>query len=136
MQITSRDNSLLRQVRAVRDGKVDELIYVEGLRLCEEALRSRLTIEALVVSEELLRKERVAAVIQELSQAAKRVGSVSEKLLESVSYTKTPQGIIVLAQRPESSEIQVGTNLDASPLLVVLHQINNPVNVGAITLPP
>ena len=128
MQITSRDNSLLRQVRAVRDGKVDELIYVEGLRLCEEALRSRLTIEAVVVSEELLRKERVAAVIQELSQVSKRVGSVSEKLLESVSYTKTPQGIIVLAQRPESSEIQVGTN----PLLVVLHQINNPVNVGAI----
>jgi TrmH family RNA methyltransferase len=128
MQITSRDNSLLRQVRAVRDGKVDELIYVEGLRLCEEALRSRLTIEAVVVSEELLRKERVAAVIQELSQASKRFGSVSEKLLESVSYTKTPQGIIVLAQRPESSEIQVGTN----PLLVVLHEINNPVNVGAI----
>ena len=128
MQITSRDNSLLRQVRAVRDGKVDELIYVEGLRLCEEALRSRLTIEAVVVSEELLRKERIAAVIQELSQASKRFGSVSEKLLESVSYTKTPQGIIVLAQRPESSEIQVGTN----PLLVVLHEINNPVNVGAI----
>lgn len=128
MQITSRDNSLLRQVRAVRDGKVDDLIYVEGLRLCEEALRSRLTIEAVIVSEELLRKERVAGVIQELSQASKRFGSVSEKLLESVSYTKTPQGIIVLAQRPQSSEIRLETN----PLLVVLHQINNPVNVGAI----
>jgi RNA methyltransferase, TrmH family len=132
MQITSRDNSLLRQVRAVRDGKIDELIYVEGLRLCEEALRSRLTIEAVVVSEELLRKERVAAVIQELSQASKRFGSVSEKLLESVSYTKTPQGIVVLAQRPESSETRLAAQLDGSPLLVVLHRINNPVNVGAI----
>ena len=132
MHITSRDNSLLRQVRAVRDGKVDELIYVEGLRLCEEALRSRLVIEAVIVSEELLRKERVAGVIDELSQAAKRFGSVSEKLLESVSYTKTPQGIIVLAERPESSESRLAAELDASPLLVVLHQINNPVNVGAI----
>src|ERR1051325_755023 len=132
MHITSRDNSLLRQVRAVRDGKVDELIYVEGLRLCEEALRSRLVIEAVIVSEELLRKERVAGVIAELSQAAKRFGSVSEKLLESVSYTKTPQGIIVLAERPESSESRLAAELDASPLLVVLHQINNPVNVGAI----
>ena len=132
MHITSRDNSLLRQVRAVRDGKVDELIYVEGLRLCEEALRSRLVIEAVIVSEELLRKERVAGGIDELSQAAKRFGSVSEKLLESVSYTKTPQGIIVLAERPESSESRLAAELDASPLLVVLHQINNPVNVGAI----
>ena len=104
MHITSRDNSLLRQVRAVRDGKIDELIYVEGLRLCEEALRSRLAIEAVIVSEELLRKERAAPVIRELSQASKRFGSVSEKLLESVSYTKTPQGIIVLAQRPGVSE--------------------------------
>jgi len=132
MHITSRDNSLLRQARAVRDGKVDDLIFVEGLRLCEEALHSQLTIEAVVVSEELLRKERAASVIGELSRAAKRFGSVSEKLLESVSYTKTPQGIVVLAQRPEASEARLAAQRDARPLLVVLHQINNPVNVGAI----
>lgn len=132
MHITSRDNSLLRHVRAVRDGKIDEQIFIEGLRLCEEALRSQLVIEAIVVSEELLRKERVAGVIEQLSQASKRFGSVSEKLLESVSYTKTPQGIIVLAQRPEASEARLSKSLDANSLLVVLHQINNPVNVGAI----
>ncbi|HKG79109.1 MAG TPA: hypothetical protein VKA78_06810, partial [Pyrinomonadaceae bacterium] len=74
MQITSRDNSLLRQVRAVRDGKIDELIFIEGLRLCEEAYRSDLAIEAVVVSEELLRKERAAGVIEELSRVSKRVG--------------------------------------------------------------
>lgn len=38
--ITSRDNSLLRHVRAVRDGRVEEAIFVEGMRLCEEALIS------------------------------------------------------------------------------------------------
>ena len=132
MHITSRDNSLLRQVRAVRDGKIDELIFVEGLRLCEEAYRSDLVIEAVVVSEELLRKERAAAVIGELSRVSKRVASISEKLLESVSYTKTPQGIIVLARRPAASEQRLAASLTASPLLVVLHHINNPVNVGAI----
>ena len=132
MDIISRDNSLLRQTRAVRDGKIEELIFVEGLRLCEEAYRSKLTIETVVVSEELLRKERAVGVIGELSQVTTRVASVSEKLLESVSYTKTPQGIIVLAQRPPSSETHLASQLDAKPLVVVLHQINNPVNVGAI----
>ena len=132
MQITSRDNSLLRQARGVRDGKIEELIFIEGLRLCEEAYRSNLVIEALVVSEELLRKERAAAVIGELSRVSRRVASVSEKLLESVSYTKTPQGIIVLAHRPPASVEQLEANLDDNSLLVVLHQINNPVNVGAI----
>ncbi len=130
MKITSRDNSLLRQVRAVRDGKIDDLIYVEGLRLCEEALLSELAIEAVVVSEELMRKERAAPIIDRVSSASKRAASVSEKLLESVSYTKTPQGIIVLAQRPASSQDRLNTTRDA--LVVVLHQINNPVNVGAI----
>lgn len=132
MHITSRDNSLLRQARAVRDGKIDDLIFVEGLRLCEEAYQSKLNIEAVIVSEELLHKERAAAAIEELSGVAKRVASVSEKLLASISYTKTPQGIVVLAERPESSEERLAASLDGKPLLVVMHRINNPVNVGAI----
>jgi RNA methyltransferase, TrmH family len=132
MHITSRDNSLLRQVRAVRDGKINELIFIEGMRLCEEAHRSNLEIEAVIVSEELLRKERASPAIAELSRVSQRVASVSEKLLESVSYTKTPQGIIVLAQRPAASEERLSANLNAKALMVVLHQINNPVNVGAI----
>jgi TrmH family RNA methyltransferase len=132
MKITSRDNSLLRQARAVRDGKVDDLIYVEGLRLCVEALRSKLELEAVIVSEELLRKDKAAKAIAEISQASRRTASVSEKLLESISYTKTPQGIVVLASRPESSRERLDVSLKKNALLVVLHQINNPVNVGAI----
>jgi TrmH family RNA methyltransferase len=132
MKITSRDNSLLRQARAVRDGKVDELIFVEGLRLCVEAVKSNLVIEAVIASEELMRKEQAAGAIAELSQASHRVASVSEKLLESISYTKTPQGIVILARRPEASQKWLAASLATDPLLVVLHQINNPVNVGAI----
>jgi TrmH family RNA methyltransferase len=132
MHITSRDNSLLREARAVRDGKIDELIFVEGLRLCEEAHRSNLEIEAVVISEELLRKERSASAIAALLAVSKRTASVSEKLLASISYTKTPQGIVVLARRPEASEARLAAGLHPTSLLVVLHQINNPVNVGAI----
>src|SRR5215467_5921663 len=131
-RITSRDNALLRQARAVRDGKIEELIFVEGLRLCEEALRSKLGLEAVIVSEELLRKERAAGVVNELSHVARRSAEVSEKLLESISFTKTPQGIVVLAQRPDASETRLTASLQSNSLLVVLHQINNPVNVGAI----
>lgn len=130
--VTSRDNSLLRLARAVRDGKDTEHIFVEGLRLCEEALRSALEIDAVIVSEELFRKERAATAIAELAQAAQRSASVSEKLLESISYTKTPQGIVVLARRPDSSEQRLASAPEKNPLIIVLHQINNPVNVGAI----
>lgn len=130
--ITSRDNSLLRQARAVRDGKVDELIFVEGLRLCEEALRSDLTIEAVIVSEELAQKEKAASLLAELRKTSERTATVSEKLLESISYTKTPQGIVVLASRPRSSADHFAAKQNDNALIVVMHRINNPVNVGAI----
>ncbi|HEY6805124.1 MAG TPA: RNA methyltransferase [Pyrinomonadaceae bacterium] len=132
MQITSRDNSLLRQARAVRDGRVDDLIYIEGLRLAEESLRSELEIEAVIFSEELARKERASEALEKIAQASARVGSVSEKLLESISFTKTPQGIVVLARRPPNDSANLKAKLNETSLLVVLHQINNPVNVGAI----
>jgi len=132
MIITSRDNSLLRHARAVRDGKVLDSIFVEGLRLCEEALISGLKIEAVVYSEEIARKERAAHLIERLGKACEHVASASEKLLESISYTKTPQGIVLLASRPVHDEASFKAKQRAAPLLVILHGINNPVNVGAI----
>ncbi len=130
--ITSRDNSLLRQARAVRDGNVNELIFVEGLRLCEEALRSGLTIEAVIYSSEISRKEKAASLLTELDQACERLAAVNETLLATVSYTKTPQGMIVLAKRPECGRSTLKTNNRESHLVVIMHGINNPVNVGAI----
>ncbi|HYW73531.1 MAG TPA: RNA methyltransferase [Pyrinomonadaceae bacterium] len=132
LHITSRDNSLLRHVRAVRDGKVAELIYVEGLRLCEEALRSRLQVEAVIYSDELARKDRAAKLIRELAGVAGKAASVSEKLLESISYTHTPQGIVLIAGRPVIGQPEFHARQDANPLLIILHRLNNPVNVGAI----
>jgi len=132
MTITSRDNSLLRRARAVRDGKEPVSIFVEGLRLCEEALASGLNIEAVIYSEEIARKERAALLINALEKLGAKSVPVSEKLLESISYTKTPQGIVVLASRPANDKASFKARQPAVPLLVVMHSINNPVNVGAI----
>ena len=116
----------------MRDGKIDESIFVEGLRLCEEAVKSGLQIEAVIYSEEIKRKPRAAELIENLTNVCKKVASVSERLLASISYTKTPQGIVVLASRPSSNEENFADKQSALPLLVVMHGINNPVNVGAI----
>src|SRR6266849_9513131 len=64
-KITSHDNSLLHRARAVRDGKIHDSIFIEGLRLCEESLKSELKIEAVIYSERLAKKERAADLIHE-----------------------------------------------------------------------
>ena len=45
IEITSRDNAKLVSARKVRDGKVDSRIFIEGVRLAEEAVRSGLMIQ-------------------------------------------------------------------------------------------
>lgn len=130
--ITSRDNSLLRHVRAVRDGRVDDAIFVEGMRLCEEALSSGLQLHAVVFSDEIARKEKPAKLIEKLSGACERLVCVSEKLLASVSYSKTSQGILLLAARPEASEDRLTEQQSEPSLIVIMHRITNPVNAGAI----
>src|SRR6185503_21289419 len=64
--------------------------------------------------------------------ASQRFAIVSEKLLESISLTKTPQGIVVLAKRPPFGEERLQETQTSDPLFVVLHEINNPVNAGAV----
>src|ERR1041385_4328971 len=128
--IGSRDNSLLRLARAVRDDKNRDWMFVEGMRLCEEAVQSRLAIEAVVISQELAAKAKANEAVKNLVQNARRAALVSEKLLESISYTKTPQGVVVLARRPSADQpIALQTH---EALILVLHRINNPANVGAI----
>jgi len=132
MNIVSRDNSLLRQARAVRDGKDPDMIFVEGLRLCEEALLSGLKIRAVIFSEEIGRKEKAAEVLNRLSLVCDRLGEVSETLLASISYTKTPQGMVLLADRPASGASLLNAKHETASLLVIMEAISNPVNVGAI----
>jgi TrmH family RNA methyltransferase len=130
--ITSRDNSLLSHVRAVRDGRVEDQIYVEGMRLCEEALTSGLKLYAVVFSDEIARKQKPAELIEKLATACDRLVCVSEKLLTYVSYSKTSQGILLLASRPETSEELLAAKQVETSLIVVMHRITNPVNLGAI----
>jgi RNA methyltransferase, TrmH family len=132
MLVTSRDNSLLRRARAVRDGKDDDAIFVEGLRLCEEALSSGIQIETVIYSEEIAGKARASRLIESLVTAGVQTAAVSEKLLSSVSYTRTPQGIVLVARRPAHDESSFSAKQPRTPLIVVLHELNNPVNVGAI----
>ncbi|MEP6818942.1 MAG: RNA methyltransferase [bacterium] len=130
--IISRDNSLLRHVRAVRDGRVDDQIFVEGMRLCEEALTSGLKIHTVIFSDEIARKEKPGLLIEKLSTASDRLVCISEKLLTYISYSKTSQGILLLASRPETSEEHLADKQTETSLIVIMHRITNPVNVGAI----
>ncbi len=140
--ITSRDNKWLKQFRAAlrgtgpRDG---ELIGVEGPKLIEEALRSGLEAEALLVSEAGEREAgRIldAAGDSETGIARSRVLRTTNKLFEGVAGTDAPQGLAALFRQREWGFDEIlrgpGEMRESSPLVIVLAAVQDPGNVGTI----
>lgn len=125
--ITSRDNRRLVNARRVRDGAVQELIFVEGKRLVGEAVSAGVVIDECLVAESFGDAELVERI-----GARAPVFDVPDRLFKSIADTMNPQGIVVLAQRPKSGFFQrQDLPLDASPF-VFLKDVNNPSNLGAI----
>lgn len=132
-EITSRDNQRIKFARKVRDGSIEDAIFLEGLRLAEEALRSELNVSDVFLTDNFSRTERHRAFLQKIENQI--IAEVSEEIFESISDTKTSQGIVLIAQKPVTGRKIVEAGLQKckhTPLLVLLHQINNPANLGAV----
>lgn len=130
--ITSRQNSLIQHARAASRGATKDLLFVEGLRLCEEAARSNLACEEVLYTEKFAEDSRAARLLAELERRRPRFNLVSEAVFASLSDTKTPQGIVLLARRRATDRATFEKSLHPGALLVVLHRVNNPANAGAM----
>ncbi|HEX8147257.1 MAG TPA: RNA methyltransferase [Pyrinomonadaceae bacterium] len=129
--INSRRNPLAQRARAVRDGRERESVFVEGVRLCEEALGASVVFEAVLYTRTLREDGRGNALLERLREVCQSLNAVSEDVLESVSDTKTPQGVVALARRPQTGRERI-ERAAGVPLVVVMHRANNPSNAGAV----
>src|SRR6478672_938857 len=91
--ITSRDNGRLMAARRVRDGRDKFRIFIEGRRLAEEAVSSGLKITECFLSDDFEDPELVASVTTPVFR-------MPEKVFKTVADTDSPQGIILVAERP------------------------------------
>jgi TrmH family RNA methyltransferase len=133
-KITSRDNQKIKFARKVREGKADELIFIEGARLAEEALRSNLDIADVFFTEIFAASERGKTFLQKCEKF--NLSEVSANVFDSLSDTKHSQGVILISAKPERGKNVLENRLQNQtrkfPLVVLLHEINNPSNLGAI----
>ena len=144
--ITSRENKWLKIFRAALRGtgpEEGELIGVEGPKLVEDALRSGLEAEALLVSEageaDLERILRAASE-SDAGIPRSRVMRTTDKLFASVAGTETPQGVAALFRQRawEFDDVLRGAAAadgalrgDAA-LVVVMAAVQDPGNIGTI----
>jgi len=123
--ITSRENSIYKLVRALSQKKVREnsgLFLIEGTRLVEEANSGRIKIKYLIINETA---ENVPKINQDC-----QVLRLPNNLFKKVSDTVSSQGIIAVAEQIEISLADI--ILGANPLVVVLNGLQDPGNLGTI----
>ena len=145
--ITSRENKWLKIFRGVLRGAgpaAGEPIGVEGPKLVEDALRSGLQAEALLVSEagEASELERILRAAGESVAGIprSRMMRTTDKLFASVAGTETPQGVAALFRQPAWSFDDVVRGAAAADgalrgdvaLVVVMAGVQDPGNVGTI----
>src|SRR5437879_2866782 len=131
--IASRDNRWLQRFRvALRRGEASAEggSGVEGPRRVEEALRSGLPIEAVLVSTS---GERHLARLARWIPPDTRILHTNDRLFAGVADTQTPQGIAALVRpRPTAFDDILRGPEAAQPLVVVLVGVQDPGNVGTI----
>jgi RNA methyltransferase, TrmH family len=129
--ITSRQNQWLRRFRQALAGdhyRAEAWVGVEGARMVEEALRSGLAVQAVLVSES--GRCHLAQLAPHLPATA-RLLATSDSGFERVADTQSPQGIAALV-RPRTATFDDLLHGPGAPLVVVLCGVQDPGNVGTI----
>ena len=125
-RISSRHNPIVKQFRAAASGDAEGVMLLDGDHLVREALASGISIEVAAVVEGFADRELTARVERTAQQAI----AVTGQVLAAISPVRTPSGIVAIARRPEVP--LDAAFLERPQLVVVLHDVQDPGNVGAI----
>jgi TrmH family RNA methyltransferase len=133
VEITSRSNSLVKLARSLSDKKNREregLFLLEGVRFLEEALRCSVPLTVVFHTTRLERTPRGKDLLRDLEQLADEMVLVSESLMEYISATESPQGVLALA--PLIRQPIEKFKLDPRGLYLLLEDLSDPGNTGTI----
>jgi RNA methyltransferase, TrmH family len=131
MLISSGSNPRLKQLRAaVRDGGSDAQgrVRIEGPKLIREAIRSRLLVDEVYVSDRSRRDPDIQDLLRQIPGKPEIV-EISDRLFPTIVSTEHPQGLLALARIPP---IQLDKLLQRSSMLLVGCELQDPGNLGTL----
>jgi TrmH family RNA methyltransferase len=128
--ITSLSNDHVKDVRALQTRKRHRektgRFVVEGTRLVEEAALSGVPIESVFYTEDYAAGAAGAALLDELSLLGAVLIPVDGPVMEAMSDTQTPQGVLAVLPTPA---LDVPEDL---PFALVIDGVGDPGNLGTI----
>jgi len=130
--LTSKDNSVVKHLRSLADPKhrkKENAFLIEGVKMVEEALRDNLGVTMVIASLSLV-QHHGKGVLKLAKSSGIDILWISDKLMDIVSESKTPQPVMALVTMREYSEDALLAQ--EADLIIVLHQLQDPGNLGTI----
>lgn len=131
-EITSKENLNVKYAKKLlfssKFRKEEGCFLIEGIRLCEDAFKSGVLIEKVFYTEKFLKK--FESVVLEIINSAQNSFSVSESIINIISDTDTPQGLVCICRQPKKTAGEF--NPSECDNIILLENIQNPSNLGSI----
>ncbi|MBE6823848.1 MAG: RNA methyltransferase [Ruminococcaceae bacterium] len=130
--IKSKDNKTIKYIskliKSSKFRKEENSFVVEGVRMCEEALKNNAVIEYLVYSVSSFDKH--TDIIKRLTDKAFSTYCVEDRIFCALSDTKTPQGVLCVVKTLDK-QAHFDT-IKKNGILLALDNIQDPTNLGTI----
>jgi TrmH family RNA methyltransferase len=126
--ITSTANEKVKYARSLHRRPVrhrQNRFIVEGLRLVEDMIETGQEPVSVFYTEVFSARPRGQALLKALSASGAEVLTVSDEVMRVMADTRTPQGILAVLSFPQLTPHE-------SPLILVLDNLRDPGNLGAI----
>lgn len=131
-RIESRDNKTYRQLTSLRQNRhsrKEKLFFLEGFRLCEEAVLSGLTVVYALVADSAVELPQARKILGRLAGETLLL-SLPDRLFNDLCETENPQGLALICQ---SRLLESPAGLpDPKGLYLVAEEIQDPGNLGTM----
>lgn len=127
--ITSKDNTIVKQVKKLLSAgkyrKRENAFVAEGLRLCRDLALSKGTILITLATQRF--QEDYEKDFALIAQNSKACYTVTDGIMNTLSDTPSPQGVICVCEIPAFSSMPQNQGK-----FVILEQVSDPSNLGAV----
>ncbi len=131
-EIFSKENAHIKYVKKLmissKFRKKEKSFVVEGVRICEEALKCNAEILKIFYTENF--KNKFSELFSKLKNSAAEIFLVKENLINAISDTDTPQGIVAVCRDVDKNINE--DKIKSCTKIVLLENIQNPTNMGSI----
>lgn len=131
-----RHHALTRRLRALRRDpalrRAEQVLVAEGFHATEEALAAGVSIELIVVSAGLEGSEEGRRLLAAAERQGVPFHRVAEQVMDSLQDARSPQPVLALVRWPASTLRDLLGRIAAGGLVVVVHGVQDPGNLGSL----